>query len=186
VTISVQPATGTLWAATNERDGLGDDLVPDYLTRVREGAWYGWPWYYMGDHEDPRHAGERPDLRGRVTNPDVPLQSHSAPLQMIFYPLDQAGPAAFPPSYRGDVFIALHGSWNRTGRTGSKVVRVPLKDGKPGGGYEDFLVGFVLDDAHVWGRPVGVTVAHDGALIVTDDAAGTVWRVSPTSAKPCL
>ena len=178
VGIAVQPGTGTLWVSTNERDALGDDLVPDYITRVREGAFFGWPWYYMGDHEDPRHAGEHPDLAGHVDVPDVPVQSHSATLEMMFYPADAAGPAAFPAQYRGDIFAAFHGSWNRTGRTGSKVVRVLLKDGVPTGDYEDFLTGFVVDDGHVWGRPVGVAVAHDGALLVTDDANDTVWRVS--------
>jgi len=178
VGIAVQPGTGILWASTNERDGLGDDLVPDYVTHVQEGGFYGWPWYYMGNHEDPRHAGERPDLDGQTITPDVPLQSHSAPLEMTFYPPDASGPAAFPAEYRGDIFVASHGSWNRTGRTGSKVIRVRLKNGVPSGGYEDFLTGFVVDDGHVWGRPVGVAVARDGALLVTDDANGTVWRVS--------
>ena len=178
VGLAVQPATGVLWASTNERDNLGDDLVPDYITQVRENGYYGWPWYYLGNHEDPRHAGERPDLAGQALVPDVLVQAHSATLQMAFYPADVSGPAAFPEEYRGDVFAAFHGSWNRTGRTGSKVVRVRLHDGAPTGEYEDFLTGFVIDDGHVWGRPVGVTVAHDGALLVTDDANGTLWRVS--------
>jgi glucose/arabinose dehydrogenase len=178
VGLAMQPVTGVLWASTNERDGLGDDLVPDYITRVREGGYYGWPWYYLGNHEDPRHAGERPDLAGRAIVPDLPVQSHSATLEMMFYPLNASGPAAFPAEYRGDIFAAFHGSWNRTGRTGSKVVRVRLKNGIPSGEYEDFLTGFVVDDGHVWGRPVGVTVAHDGALLVTDDANDTVWRIA--------
>ena len=178
VGLAVQPATGELWASTNERDGLGDDLVPDYITHVQKGGFYGWPWYYMGDHEDPRHAGERPDLAGHVIVPDVPVQSHSATLQMTFYPERSSGSAAFPAEYNGDIFAAFHGSWNRTGRTGSKVVRVHLERGRPTGEYEDFLTGFVIDDGHVWGRPVGVTVAHDGALLVTDDANDTLWRIS--------
>jgi hypothetical protein len=178
VGLAVQPATGELWASTNERDALGDDLVPDYITHVRESGYYGWPWYYMGNHEDPRHAGERPDLAGQATVPDVPVQSHSASLEMAFYPPDVSGPSAFPAEYRGDIFAAFHGSWNRTGRTGSKVIRVHLQNGAPTGEYEDFLTGFVIDDSHVWGRPVGVTVARDGALLVTDDANGTLWRVS--------
>ena len=178
VGLAVQPATGGLWASTNERDALGDDLVPDYITHVQAGGFYGWPWYYMGDHEDPRHAGERPDLAHHVIVPDVPVQSHSATLEMTFYPENASGPAAFPAEYRGDIFASFHGSWNRTGRTGSKVVRVHLQNGVPAGGYEDFLTGFVIDDGHVWGRPVGVTVAHDGALLVTDDANDTLWRVS--------
>jgi glucose/arabinose dehydrogenase len=178
VGLAVQPSTGLLWVSTNERDLLGDDLVPDYISHVRERGYYGWPWYYMGNHEDPRHSGERPDLAGQAIAPDVPVQSHSASLQMMFYPANASGPAAFPRAYRGDIFAAFHGSWNRTGRTGSKVIRVRLRNGVPRGGYEDFLTGFVIDDGHVWGRPVGVTVARDGALLVTDDASNSVWRIS--------
>jgi hypothetical protein len=180
VGIAVQASTGRLWCSTNERDGLGDDLVPDYVTRVQEGGYYGWPWYYMGNNEDPRHAGERPDLAGKAIVPDVPVQSHSASLQMTFYPEAISGPGAFPQEYRGDVFAAFHGSWNRNGRTGSKVVRVLLKDGVPTGEYQDFVTGFVIDDSHVWGRPVGVTVALDGSLLFTEDANNTLWRVSRT------
>ncbi|MFT3780911.1 MAG: PQQ-dependent sugar dehydrogenase [Nibricoccus sp.] len=183
VGLAVHPATGDLWASTNERDGLGDDLVPDYITRVKEGGYYGWPWYYLGDHEDPRHPGERTDLKGQAIVPDVLLQAHSASLQMTFYPPTISGPGAFPESYRGDGFAALHGSWNRTKRTGTKVIRVKLENGVPTGEYEDFLTGFVIDDGHVWGRPVGVAVAHDGALLVTDDANGTVWRISRANKK---
>ena len=175
--IAVDPDTGELWAATNERDGLGDDLVPDYVTRVRAGGFYGWPWYYMGGHEDPRHAGERPDLAGKTITPDVLLQSHSAPLEMCFYTAT-TGAAAFPAEYRGDVFVASHGSWNRSSRTGYKVIRVRLDHGVPTGGYVDFLTGFVVDNRSVWGRPVGVAVARDGALLVTEDGNGTMWRVS--------
>jgi len=181
VGLAVQPGTGELWVSTNERDALGDDLVPDYITHVQEGGFYGWPWYYMGNHEDPRHAGERPDLAGLAIVPDVPVQAHSASLEMMFYPATMTGPSAFPAAYRGDIFAAFHGSWNRTGRTGSKIIRVHLQDGVPTGGYEDFMTGFVVDDGHVWGRPVGVTVAHDGALLVTDDANGTLWRISTVS-----
>ena len=157
---------------------LGDNLPPDYVTRVRPGAFYGWPWYYIGDHEDPRHKGERPDLATQVSVPDVLLQPHSAPLQMTFYPPRATGPAAFPPRYAGDAFVALHGSWNRAKRTGYKVVRIRLQDGVPTGEYEDFLTGFVRSDDSVWGRPVGVAVAHDGALLVTEDGNGTIWRVA--------
>ena len=178
VGLAVQPHTGQLWVSTNERDALGDDLVPDYISHIEAGAFYGWPWYYMGSNEDPRHAGERPDLAGHVSVPDVPVQSHSATLEMTFYPADASGPAAFPVEYHGDIFAAFHGSWNRTGRTGSKVVRVLLKKGVPTGEYEDFLTGFVVDDGRVWGRPVGVTVARDGALLVTEDANDTLWRIS--------
>ena len=181
VGIAVDPDTGELWTATNERDGLGDDLVPDYVTRVKAGGFYGWPWYYMGNHEDPRHAGERPDLAGKTITPDVLLQPHSAPLEMCFYTA-KTGAAAFPAEYRGDVFVASHGSWNRSSRTGYKVMRVRLEHGVPTGTYEDFLTGFVVNNRSVWGRPVGVAVAHDGALLVTEDGNGTVWRVSYTGA----
>jgi len=177
VGLAVDPSTGELWTSTNERDGLGDDLVPDYITRVKEGGYYGWPWYYLGNHEDPRHAGERPDLAGQAIVPDVLLQAHSASLEMVFYTAT-AGPAVFPAEYRGDIFAALHGSWNRTSRTGYKIVRVHLEHGVPAGGYEDFLTGFVADDHRVWGRPVGVAVAHDGALLVAEDGNSTIWRIS--------
>jgi hypothetical protein len=177
VSLAVNPTTGELWVSTNERDGLGDDLVPDYVTRVSEGGFYGWPWYYVGNHEDPRHAGERPDLADHTIVPDVLLQSHSAPLQMVFYAATN-GAAAFPAEYQGDAFVACHGSWNRSLRTGYKVVRVRLDHGVPTGEYDDFLTGFVLDNQSVWGRPVGVAVAHDGALLMTDDGNGTLWRIS--------
>jgi glucose/arabinose dehydrogenase len=179
VGIAVNPETGDLWASTNERDGLGDDLVPDYVTRVKEGGFYGWPWYYMGNNEDPRLKGDRPDLAGKAIVPDVLLQAHSASLEMVFYPA-ATGPAAFPAEYRGDAFAAEHGSWNRNLRTGYKIVRVHLDHGIPTGDYDDFLTGFILDNGHVWGRPVGVAVAHDGALLVTEDGNNTVWRISPT------
>jgi len=177
VGLAINPTTGVLWASTNERDMLGDDLVPDYFTSVREGAFYGWPWYYMGDHEDPRHARERPELAGHVQVPDIPIQSHSAPLEAVFYAA-KAGGSLFPAEYQGDLFVALHGSWNRTHRTGYKVVRARFRDGIATGEYDDFLTGFVVDGASVWGRPVGVAVAHDGALLVTDDGNGTLWRIS--------
>jgi glucose/arabinose dehydrogenase/cytochrome c2 len=179
VGLAVNPDTGDLWVSTNERDGLGDDLVPDYITRVKEGGYYGWPWYYMGNFEDPRHAGERPDLAGKAIVPDVLLQAHSASLEMTFYTATN-GAAAFPAEYRGDGFAAEHGSWNRTLRTGYKVIRVRLNHGVPTGEYEDFLTGFVVDNRSVWGRPVGVAVAHDGALLVTEDGNGTLWRIAYT------
>ena len=178
VGLAAAPGTDQLWCAVNERDGLGNDLVPDYVTRVKPGGFYGWPWWYMGDHEDPRLKGQRPDLKGHVDTPDVPLQSHSAALELVFYPKGQTGPAAFPAEYQGDVFVALHGSWNRAPRTGYKVVRLKLKDGVPTGAYEDVLTGFVLDDRRVWARPVGVAVAADGALLVSDDGNGVIWRVA--------
>jgi glucose/arabinose dehydrogenase len=183
VGLAVQPATDVPWCSTNERDGLGDDLVPDYVTRVREHAFYGWPWWYIGDHEEPRHDGERPDLRGHVTVPDVLLQAHSASLGMAFYPATATGAAAFPSDYRGDGFAALHGSWNRSRRTGYKLVRILMKDGMPTGAYEDFLTGFAIDDTSVWGRPVGVAVARDGALLVSEDGNGTIWRIAYTGAR---
>jgi glucose/arabinose dehydrogenase len=171
--LAVQPGTGALWCAVNERDGLGDDLPPDYATHVTQGAFYGWPWYYLGDHQDPRHKGERPDLAKTITTPDVLIQAHSAPLGIAFYTADQ-----FPSEYKGDAFVTLHGSWNRSKRTGYKVVRLVMKDGKPTGVYEDFLVGFVGDDKSAWGRPVGVAVMRDGSLLVSDDGSGSIWRVS--------
>jgi glucose/arabinose dehydrogenase/cytochrome c2 len=180
VGLAIHPTAGDLWVSTNERDGLGDNLVPDYVTRVKEGGFYGWPWYYMGSFEDPRHAGERPDLAGKVIVPDLLEQAHSASLQMTFYPANN-GPAAFPSEYQGDAFAALHGSWNRATRTGYKLVRIPLNNGVPTGRYDDFLTGFVASDRNVWGRPVGVTVAHDGALLMTEDANptnGTIWRIA--------
>jgi glucose/arabinose dehydrogenase len=179
VGLAINPTTGDLWTSTNERDLLGDDLVPDYVTRVKEGGYYGWPWYYMGNHEDPRLAGIRPDLAGKATVPDVLLQSHSAALGVAFY-TPTKGAAVFPAEYHGDLFVALHGSWNRVSRTGYKVVRAKMKAGIPTGEYEDFLTGFVASGANVWGRPVGVAVAHDGALLVTEDGNGTMWRITPT------
>jgi glucose/arabinose dehydrogenase len=180
VGIAVNPETGDLWSSTNERDDLGDDLVPDYITRVKEGGFYGWPWYYLGNYEDPRHAGERPDLAGHVIVPDVLLVSHSASLEMCFYTAT-SGVAAFPAEYRGDAFAAEHGSWNRSSRTGYKLIRVRLNHGVPTGEYDDFLTGFVVDERSVWGRPVGVAVAHDGALLMTEDGNGTLWRISYSS-----
>jgi glucose/arabinose dehydrogenase len=172
VGLAMQP-NGTAWCSTNERDSLGDDLVPDYVTRVKENAFYGWPWFYIGDNQDPRHPGARPDLKDKITVPDVLLQAHSASLGMTFYDGN-----SFPAEYRGDAFAAEHGSWNRSKRTGYKVIRIRLKDGVPTGEYEDFVTGFVVDDKEVWGRPVGVAVAHDGALLFSEDGNGTIWRVS--------
>jgi glucose/arabinose dehydrogenase len=173
VGLAVHQATGDVWCSTNERDELGDDLVPDFITRVREGAFYGWPWYYLGSNEDPLHRGERPDLKSKVTVPDVLIQAHSASMGMVFYNGEQ-----FPREYRGDAFAAQHGSWNRSRRTGYKVIRVLLEHGVPTGTYEDFMTGFVVNSASVWARPVGIAVAHDGALLVSDDANGAIWRVS--------
>ena len=177
VGLTVQPASGELWCTVNERDGLGDDLPPDYSTRVRAGGFYGWPWYYLGTHEDPRRKGERADLAGKVIVPDVLYQSHSAPLNLVFYTAT-AGAAAYPKEYLGDGFAVLHGSWNRAQRTGYKVVRLPMRHGVPTGEYQDFLVGFISDDAHAWGRPVGAAVARDGALLVSDDGGNLIWRIA--------
>jgi glucose/arabinose dehydrogenase len=178
VGIAVNPQTGELWASVNERDELGDDLVPDYVTRVRDGGFYGWPWFYIGPNQDPRHAAKHAELRDKVIVPDVLLQSHSASLQMEFYTGRQ-----FPAEYRGDAFAAEHGSWNRARRTGYKLIRIPLRGGAPTGEYEDFLTGFVTPSGDVWGRPVGVTLAKDGALLVTDDGSNTVWRISYQGVK---
>jgi glucose/arabinose dehydrogenase len=175
VEMTIHPSTGELWTVVNERDALGDNLPPDYVTRVRDGAFYGWPWYYIGANQDPRHKGEHPELRDKIAVPDVLIQPHSAPLGIAVYTGRQ-----FPAAYRGDLFVALHGSWNRAQRTGYKLVHVKLKDGKPSGDYEDFMTGFVTGEGDVWGRPVGVAVAPDGALLVSDDAGGVVWRISYT------
>jgi len=178
VGLALHPLTNDLWTAVNERDGLGDDLPPDYVTSVREGGFYGWPWYYIGGHQDPRHKGEHPELKDRVVVPDVLIQPHSAPLQLAVYNGTQ-----FPEAYRNDIFVALHGSWNRARRTGYKVVRVLLKDGKPTGAYEDFMTGLVTPDGNVWARPVGVGVAKDGSLLVSEDANGTIWRITYTGTR---
>jgi glucose/arabinose dehydrogenase len=178
VGLAIHPETGQLWASVNERDLLGDHLVPDYVTHVEEGGFYGWPWYYLGAHQDPRHEGKHPELKDKVIVPDVLVQSHSASLCMTFY----TG-TSFPKEYRLDAFAAEHGSWNRDRRTGYKVIRISMKDGKATGEYEDFLVGFVTKEGNVWGRPVGVTVAKDGALLVTDDGSNAIWRVSAVPEK---
>ncbi len=175
VGIAIQPETGELWCSVNERDELGDNLVPDYITHVQEGGFYGWPWYYMGDHQDPRHPGKHPELKSKVIVPDVLLQPHNASLEMVFYEGGQ-----FPSDYKGDIFAAEHGSWNKATRAGYEVIRVPVKNGKATGEYEDFVTGFVTPDGQVWGRPVGVTVATDGSLLVSDDGSKSIWRVSYT------
>ena len=173
VGLAIHPRTGGLWASVNERDGLGDDLVPDYITRVEPGAFFGWPWFYMGGHQDPRHTGKHPELKDKVRTPDVLIQPHSASLGMVFYTGTQ-----FAAEHRSSIFAALHGSWNRSTRTGYKVIRVPLKGDAATGEYQDFLTGFVTAEGQVWGRPVGVAVANDGSLFVSDDGSGSVWRVA--------
>jgi glucose/arabinose dehydrogenase len=174
VGIAINPKTGELWCSVNERDGLGNDLVPDYITHVQEGGFYGWPWWYMGGHQDPRFPEKHPELKDKVITPDVILQPHNASLQMTFYEGKQ-----FPAQYKGDIFASEHGSWNRSPRAGYEVIRVPLhQTGHATGEYEDFLTGFVVDDDNVWGRPVGVAVAPDGSLLVSDDGSGSIWRVA--------
>jgi glucose/arabinose dehydrogenase len=177
VSLTVQPANGALWCTTNERDSLGDDLVPDYSTRVARGAFYGWPWYYVGSNEDPRLKGLRPDLNGKVSVPDVLYQSHSAALSMTFYEATR-GKSAFPAAFVGDAIVGFHGSWNRSLRTGYKLVRVHMKNGEPTGDYEDFLTGFVVDDAHVWGRPVATVELPDGSLLMSEDGNNVIFRIS--------
>jgi glucose/arabinose dehydrogenase len=179
VGLLVYPTTGDLMCSVNERDELGDNLPPDYFTRVKAGGYYGWPWYYIGDHEDPRLKDARPDLKGKATTPDVLIQPHSAPLGMAVYQAPAGAKHALPAEYNGDVFLALHGSWNRATRTGSKVVRIHLKNGVPDGTYQDFMTGLVVSDTAVWGRPASVAVAQDGALLVDDDLSGTIWRIAP-------
>jgi glucose/arabinose dehydrogenase len=175
VGIAFRPGTNELWMSTNERDGLGEDLVPDYISQVQPGGFYGWPWFYLGNHQDPRHKGKHPELAGKVLVPDVLVQSHSASLNLCFYNGTQ-----FPPEYKGDIFAAFHGSWNRARRTGYKIVRVPIdkSTGKARGDYEDFVTGFVTPEGNVWGRPVGLTVAKDGSLLFSEDGNKTIWRVS--------
>ncbi|HLG17370.1 MAG TPA: sorbosone dehydrogenase family protein [Blastocatellia bacterium] len=175
VGLAFNPATKQLWAAVQERDLIGDDLVPEYVTLIKEGAFYGWPYSYLGQHEDPRRKGERPDLVAKAIVPDVLIQAHSAVLGMVFYEGKM-----FPADYRGEAFVALHGSWNRTSRTGYKIIRIRFKNGKPVGGYDDFVTGWMLgeDKPEVWGRPVGLLVLKDGSMLITDDGGQKIWRVT--------
>jgi glucose/arabinose dehydrogenase len=175
VGLAWNPATGALWTSVNERDDLGDDLVPDFVTDVRSGAFYGWPFSYLGKNVDPRRKGERPDLVAKATMPSVLLQAHSAALGIAFY-----DGKMFPPQYQGGLFIAMHGSWNRSLRTGYKIVFVPFDHDRASTGYDDFVVGWSPDPSSrfVWGRPVGLLVMHDGSLLVSDDGAGVIWRVT--------
>jgi glucose/arabinose dehydrogenase len=174
VGLAVNPGTGQLWCSTNERDGLGDNLVPDYITHVEDGGFYGWPWWYMGGHQDPRHQGKHPELKDKVITPDVILNPHNASLEITFYDGKQ-----FPAEYQGDIFASEHGSWNRSVRVGYELIRVPLhQTGHATGEYEDFMTGFVINNTQVWGRPVGVAVAPDGSLLVTDDGSNSIWRIS--------
>jgi glucose/arabinose dehydrogenase len=173
VGIAIDLSTGELWTSVNERDDIGDNLPPDYITHVQEGGFYGWPWYYIGGNEDPRLKGKHPELKDKVIVPDVLLEPHNASLELTFYEAQQ-----FPEKYRGGIFAAEHGSWNRSVRTGYEVILVPTKDGKATGEYEDFVTGFVTSDGKVWGRPVGVAVAKDGSLMISDDGSDSIWRVS--------
>ncbi|HVE72879.1 MAG TPA: PQQ-dependent sugar dehydrogenase [Thermoanaerobaculia bacterium] len=164
-----------LWTAVNERDGLGDDLVPDFVTEVKDGAFYGWPFSYLGQNVDPRHAGARPDLVARAIPPSVLIESHAAPITLAFY-----GGTMFPERYRGGAFVALHGSWNRSLRSGYKVIHIPFRNGQPAGGYDDFVLGWAPDPERdrVWGRPAGLLVLGDGSLLISDDGAGVIWRIT--------
>ncbi len=178
VGLAMQPGTDVVWTATNERDNLGDDLVPDYATSVRDGGFYGWPYSYIGDHYDPKFVGAFPDLVGRAIVPDVLLPAHSAPLGITFYTGTQ-----FPERYQNGGFVALHGSWNRTVPSGYRVAFFPMINERPGP-VEDFLTGFLADtgedgaEVRQWGRPVGVVVSPDGALLVSDDSGNRIWKVT--------
>jgi glucose/arabinose dehydrogenase len=165
-------STGSPWVAVNERDGLGDNLPPDYVTHLQEDGFYGWPWYYIGANPDPRLPLSHPELAAKTIVPDTLLQPHFAPLQIAFYTGSQ-----FPAFYKGDIFVAAHGSWNRSVRVGYELLRVLLQNGKATGVYEDFMTGFVNPDGTVWGRPVGITVGIDGSLFVSDDASNSVWHI---------
>ncbi|HXC57165.1 MAG TPA: PQQ-dependent sugar dehydrogenase [Rhizomicrobium sp.] len=179
VGLAFYPGTDDLFVTVNERDGYGDELVPDYLTHVQPGGFYGWPYAWLGQHPDPDYGSKRPDMVARAILPDLLFHAHSAPLGLVFYE-----GAQFPAAYKGDAFVALHGSWNSGAPTGYKIVRVPFRNGRPAGGYENFVTGFWNgadkpgSPAHVWGRPAGLAVARDGSLLVADDAGKVVWRVS--------
>jgi glucose/arabinose dehydrogenase len=176
VGIAFYPGSSDLYVTVNERDGLGDDLPPDYLTHIGENDFFGWPYAYTGPHPDPDIGGKRPDLVKKTKIPEVLFQPHSAPLGLVFYEGTQ-----FPAEYKGDAFVALHGSWNSGKPTGYKIVRVHFTKGHPENGYENFAVGFwdgASTPAKVWGRPAGLAVAKDGSLLIADDAGKTIWRIS--------
>jgi glucose/arabinose dehydrogenase/cytochrome c2 len=178
VSLTLQPGTDQLWCTTNERDGLGDNLVPDYSTRISNGSFFGWPWYYLGDNPDPRHKDNpRPDLIGKITLPDVSYTAHSAAVNLDFYVAGN-GASAFPAEYVGEGLAVLHGSWNRGHRTGHKIVRVKMMNGAPTGEYQDFLTGFIVNDAGAWGRPVALVQMPDGSLLLADDGANQIYRIS--------
>ncbi len=173
VGLAINPITQEIWVSVNERDELGDNLVPDYVSSIKEGGFYGWPYYYMGSNPDPRLDGKHPELKDKTIVPDVLLQPHNASLGITFY-----DGKMFPAEYQGDLFAAEHGSWNRANRSGYEVVRVPLQNGKAAGVYQDFLTGFVNEKGEAWGRPVSVATAPDGSVLVTDDGGNVIWRVS--------
>jgi glucose/arabinose dehydrogenase len=173
VGLAFYPGTSTLWTAVNERDELGDDLPPDYATSVQQGEFFGWPYAYIGAHPDPRNGAKNPGLVKKSRLPDVLIQAHSAALGLAFY-----NGSMFPAEYRGEGFVALHGSWNRSQLTGYKVIRLRFDHGKPTGGYYDFVVGWQASGSRVWGRPVGVLMLKDGSLLIADDGGNKVWRVS--------
>jgi len=179
---AINPITGELWCSTNERDGLGNNLPPDYITHVQEDGFYGWPWFYYhgpsGGVQDPRHPGKHPELQAKVITPDILVNPHFASLEMLFYEGRQ-----FPAEYKGEGFAAEHGSWNREPRGGYEVIRLPMVNGHATGEYEDFLTGFVLSNGTVWGRPVGVAEAKDGSLFVSDDGSRSIWHVSYVGGK---
>jgi glucose/arabinose dehydrogenase len=174
--LAFEPVTGALWTAVNERDEIGSDLVPDYMTSVKDGGFYGWPYSYFGQHVDVRVDPQNPDLVAKAIKPDYALGPHTASLGLVFYEGD-----ALPAKYRGGAFVGQHGSWNRKPASGYKVIFVPFADGQPAGAAEDVLTGFLDADGNARGRPVGVTVDGAGALLVADDVGNTIWRV--TSAR---
>ena len=179
VSLAISPVNGKLWTTVNERDGLGDNLVPDYVTSVSSGQFYGWPWFYIGNRIDPRHRSSYPRTHAAISVPNVLLQSHSASLGSAFYTSKQ-----FPKDYGGSLFVAVHGSWNRKSPTGSKVVRLIFDGkGKAAPYYEDFMTGFVTTNHDVWGRPVGVAVGRNGDLYVSEDANHAIWCVSTNAAS---
>ena len=173
--LTLKPPSDELWCVVNERDMLGDDVPPDYATSVKAGGFYGWPWFYIGAHRDPRHPESRSELADKVIAPDVLLPPHGAPVSVAFYNGEQ-----FPSDFQGDAFVALHGSWNRSRKSGYKIVRLEFVDGAPTGRFQDFLTGFVLDDVRVAGRPSGLAILPDGSLLVGEDGNGVLWKVSYT------
>jgi glucose/arabinose dehydrogenase len=178
VGIVAYPGTDDMYATVNERDGLGDGLVPDYFTRIQKGDFFGWPYAYIGPNPAPDYGSKRPDLVAKTKVPDLLFQSHSAPLGIVFYEGSQ-----FPAEFKGDAFVSLHGSWNSSKPTGYKVVRIKFAAGRPVGGYDNFVTGFwdgSTSPAQVWGRPVGLAVAKDGSLLIADDTDKVIWRVAYT------